>query len=313
MGKYERKQEKLTGLKGFTGNLCGIENSEKLRRKLSEPKPVQGEDRAGFPVSFVSPYAGSGQGCKKGQKTDKKDKNNITLLEVNTQRGKQELELDLDNKKVSYISTAKRNIDGKGLREDMRYIDPDTAKKQRKTGDYNLLLAAGKKDGAADMELPRQRNWTDSVVSKLGGDNRSEMMSYLCPYANTERDQKELSLARQKLVNIKKAIMESKPDKSNKSDMSELRLQEREVQSSIEELANRQRKKNYQKAILTQKLKYATNPTLKKDFYNRFKGGAGFQATGNKYEKEDTAIDEKSDDESGIVDLDQELKGDGEE
>lgn len=313
MDNRERVLQKVNNSKGFSKVLSGVENGKNLQKKLSETKIAQTEEEMKHPTSFVSPFAGNTTSQYKRQKGHKNNKNNITLMEATTQNGKQELKLDLDSKKTSFTATAKRNIDDKGLREDMKAISPNTAKEQRKTDDYKLLLANGKKDAAATMELPKQRNWTDNIVAKLGGDNRSDMMSHLASYADTGKEKKELKLARQELAFIRKAIMKEQSNNDHGTDIDALRLQESEVQKKIDKLVNVESKKNMQKTILTQKLKYSTNPTLNSNFHSQFKESNPFKVVNKQEENEETNIDETNNDQNDSFESGHEIEGDNEE
>lgn len=309
--KREGILKKTKESKGFTKVLSGVADGQKLQKRFSETKSTLAEDDSEMklPINFVSPFAG---GSSKN-KRQKMDRNNITLMEATTQNGKQELKLDVASKKASYVVTAKRDIENKGLREDMKSIDPNTAKKQIRTDDYNLLLARGEKDAAAQMQLAKQRNWTDKIVSQLGGDNRSDMMKRLCPYADTEKEKNELKSAKDELDYIKEVISKEQADNNHGKEIDNLRQKESELQKKIDKLTNLVGRKNIQKGILTQKLKYSTNPTLNSNFYNQFKEGSYLNGVNDQKDNQEPDIKDKNDNDDYNNELGQRIEGDSEE
>ena len=250
------KREKLDSFsKAVSDKNSGMDEGGLKKKLLSLMYVANGDetekkerDKLNTPIHFSSP--------EKMERDQTKKENVNKLMEMYTTYGKQELSEDVDKKKTKLTATASRPTEKHGLKGNMKYINENNEKKQRRINDTNLFLAGGKKEAAASIEYDSNMQWTDNLVEKLNGKGRSEMLDSICSYANDDKEKVKLDILIDQLSDINNELIEKQAQNINGQEVQVLKDKKEELDKKINDIKELIRKKEALKRVMLQKFKY---------------------------------------------------------
>ncbi len=221
------------------------------------------------PYFFRTPRPGDQQPLENYTESighDGRRRKTARMMEWASDEDLQQLAIREDDKKSIFMASSGESPVKAPLTADMKVIEKAKSKSVFRNNAAEMFSMGGKKEGAASLELEREKKWSTARLKPFVKSEKNLMLSNMLPSLTADREKEELKELQEKLASVKREKLEAR--KLTDSGISSQRIMEtldklgemeKILQLRIERLDEIIKKKDYSRRRMQQRMALAAN------------------------------------------------------